>query len=226
LVNRRLLLFCLISLGAVLTSPEGIVQGDNGSNVTRYGVHFFSSSGSVLKAWEPQQGLGPGKDVGFHSVEQTTRPPAQAIAPAQIPTSTPTSEPSTPEPSPTASPTNTAVPPTAVPTRTPAPPTATATSPPAPTSTGSSVKDSFIAGWYAGGGTDAQLPKALAVVQCESTWNVYAVGPLGHRGLGQWDSTWWSFGGGDIWSPWQQGHNMAVRVNKEGWRAWECASKV
>jgi hypothetical protein len=221
-----------MSLGAVLASP-GIVQGDNGSNVTRYGVHFFSSSESVLKAWEPQQGLGPGKDVGFHSAEQTTRAPVQAIAPAQIPTSTPTPEPSTPEPSPiaTESPTNTAVPPTAVPptavpTRTPVPPTATATSPPVPTSTGSSVQDGFIAGWYAGGGTDAQLPKALRVVFCESSWNIYAVGPLGHRGLGQWDSTWWSFGGGDIYSPWQQGHNMAVRVNKEGWRAWECASKV
>jgi len=82
----------------------------------------------------------------------------------------------------------------------------------------------FDAGWFAGGGSAAMLAKAHSVVTCESTWNVYAVSLNGrYRGLGQWDSTWYSFGGGDIWSAWQQGHNMAVRVNQEGWRAWTCA---
>jgi hypothetical protein len=224
LVDRRLLLVCLLSLGAVLAIPDGIAQGDSESDVNRYGVHFFSSSEGVLKAWEPQQGLGPGKDSGYQSAETPARAPVATLALAPEPTSIPTS---TPEPSPTATdiPTSTSTPirPTAVPTNTAAPPTATATTPPtsAPTST-SSVKESFIAGWYAGGGSEALLPKALAVIQCESTWNVYAQNGI-YRGLGQWDSTWWSFGGGDIYSPWQQGHNMAVRVNREGWRAWECA---
>lgn len=85
-----------------------------------------------------------------------------------------------------------------------------------------SVQELFIAGWYAGGGSAALLPKALRIINCESGWNVYARNGK-YTGLGQWDNTWWSYGGGDIYSPWQQGHNMAVRVNKSGgFGAWEC----
>lgn len=64
----------------------------------------------------------------------------------------------------------------------------------------------------------------MRIVDCESRWEVDAYNPAGpYRGLGQWDSTWYSYGGGDIRSPWQQGHNMAVRVNRDGgWAAWGC----
>jgi hypothetical protein len=96
--------------------------------------------------------------------------------------------------------------------------------PPPQRQSGGGVVAQFDAGWFAGGGSAAMLAKAHSVVTCESTWNVRAVSPNGrYRGLGQWDSSWYSFGGGDIWSAWQQGHNMAVRVNQEGWRAWACA---
>lgn len=82
----------------------------------------------------------------------------------------------------------------------------------------------FIAGWYAGGGSDGLLPGALRRVACESGWNRYQASNPPYRGLGQWDSSWESYGGGDIWDPWQQGHNMAVRVNRDGgFGGWSCA---
>lgn len=64
----------------------------------------------------------------------------------------------------------------------------------------------------------------MKIVKCESEWDPYAHNAAGpYDGLGQWDSTWWSYGGGDIHDPWQQGHNMAVRVTRSGgFYAWEC----
>lgn len=89
---------------------------------------------------------------------------------------------------------------------------------------GLSVREAFIAGWYAGGGSDALLPRTLAIIACESGWDVYAYNPAGpYNGLGQWDTSWWSYGGGDIHDPWQQGHNMATRVRRDGgFGAWGC----
>lgn len=85
------------------------------------------------------------------------------------------------------------------------------------------VQAAFIDGWYAGGGSAALLESALRRIQCESGWDIYAHnGP--YDGLGQWDGTWYAYGGGDIYSPWQQGHNMAVRVRRDGgFGAWGCA---
>jgi hypothetical protein len=180
--------------------------------------HFFTSEASVLMASAAQLNLDPAKESGFMATETPTptpspteTPTATATATQPPPTRTPTQVPTSPPATATAT--------TAVP-NTPVPPRATATVP--PSTSGGSVVDSFNAGWLAGGGTQAGLPKAHSVVKCESNWNPYAVNGI-YRGLGQWDSTWNSYGGGDIWSPWQQGHNMAVRVNREGWRAWSCA---
>lgn len=93
--------------------------------------------------------------------------------------------------------------------------------------TGDVVAD-FIAGWQAGGGAEHLLARALATIQCESGWNLYAYSAAGpYVGLGQWDSTWWVYGGGDIFSAWQQGHNMALRVmrNQGDFGAWPVCGK-
>lgn len=84
------------------------------------------------------------------------------------------------------------------------------------------VQADFIAGWFAGGGDQARLPLALEIINAESGWQINAYNAAGpYTGLGQWDSTWYAYGGGDIYSPWQQGHNMAVRVVATGgFKAW------
>jgi hypothetical protein len=153
-----------------------------------------------------QLNLDPARESGILPTETPTPSPTATATPTASPTDTPTQIPTRPPATATT-----------VVRSTPTPPLpATVTSPPS-SSAGGSVVESFTAGWFAGGGTQAGLQTALAVVKCESNWNVYAQNGI-YRGLGQWDSTWSNYGGGDIYSPWQQGHNMAVRVNKEGWR--------
>lgn len=111
-----------------------------------------------------------------------------------------------PKPAPAATPSNVAVVPSVRPSRPAVGP----------------VQAAFDAGFRAAGGSEAQLQIAHEVVYAESRWDIYAFNPRGgYTGLGQWDSTWWSYGGGDIYDPWQQGFNMATRVHRDRcWCAW------
>lgn len=117
-------------------------------------------------------------------------------------------------PPPTVTPTPTLTP---APTHTPPPmPTPSPTLTPAPSSaalsTGIAVLDQFAAGYRWAGGPEAYLTHVLHnVIPCESNSNPYAVNYAGpYYGLMQFaPATWYTAGGGDWFSPWQQGANTA-----------------
>ena len=89
------------------------------------------------------------------------------------------------------------------------------------------VKGSFREGWRSAGGVEAWLDFVVdVVVTCESSWDPNVVSPNGlYRGLGQWDWPTWNdiaalTGYSDIWSPFDQGFNIAYKSRRDGGFAW------
>lgn len=85
----------------------------------------------------------------------------------------------------------------------------------------SQIQEDFIAGARAAGATDAVLAHLMRMIPCESGWNPMAYNPVGpFYGLLQFlESTWNTVGGGDIYDPWQQGHNGATLYQIADWRS-------
>lgn len=88
------------------------------------------------------------------------------------------------------------------------------------------TQQEFTEGWLAGGGDIGLIPYVQSIIECESSWDRYADSNPPYIGLGQWDNSWYSYGGGDIYSPWQQGYNMAIRVIRDrSFGAWPVCSR-
>ena len=89
------------------------------------------------------------------------------------------------------------------------------------------VVASFVQGWRAAGGVEEWLDFVVdVVVPCESSWDPNVVSTNGlYRGLGQWDWPTWNdiaalTGYSDIWSPFDQGINIAYKSRRDGSFAW------
>ena len=98
--------------------------------------------------------------------------------------------------------------------------------------TQTSVVGAFIAGYRAFSGNPAWEARFLAVVECESHWDPYAVSPGGHRGLAQFEPGTWATvaaltGLWDWTDAYSQGANTAVWSSmvlpwsRGGWACWE-----
>lgn len=67
----------------------------------------------------------------------------------------------------------------------------------------------------------------VQIMYCESQGDPNAVGPHGEIGLFQWmPSTWYAWGGGDIWSPAEQIEMTAWAFGQGLWHHWTCAGGV
>ena len=80
-------------------------------------------------------------------------------------------------------------------------------------STPNTTAQQFMQGYRQAGGPEAYLSHILNdVIPCESGYDSYAISYGGpYYGLMQFQaSTWYSVGGGDWFSPWQQGYNTAM----------------
>ena len=65
------------------------------------------------------------------------------------------------------------------------------------------------------------------IVQCESGWQVSAVGAAGEASLFQIHPVnWWMFGGRDPWDP-VANTEVALRLRKaSGWSPWSCSRYI
>ena len=67
-----------------------------------------------------------------------------------------------------------------------------------------------------------QLKIAEAVIQCESSWNIYANNGISFGILQFTKPTWKEFGSGDIYNPYWQIKTFAKMVKSGLWNRWDC----